>query len=334
MLEELLSDYALFAAKLVTILFALLFFFGGLSFFFARGRMYAKTPLMVKSLNEKYEKMEAVLNSAILPKKAFRKRLKQREKDKIKEQKKKGSGEHPKNVYVLAFKGDLRASEVASLRECITAILTMAAPPDEVVVLLESVGGTVHGYGLAASQLLRLRQQGIRLTVAVDKVAASGGYMMASVADHIIAAPFAIVGSIGVIGQLPNFHRLLQNLNIDFEQITAGEYKRTLTLFGENTEKGREKYREEIEDVHSLFKEFVASYRNQIDIDQVSTGEHWYGKRALELSLVDQLCTSDDYLFTASKTASIWEISFIYRKPWFERLMPSWGGHDQTGHSP
>ncbi len=325
MFEQLLLEYALFAAKLITIVFALLFFFGGLSFFFARGQMYAKTPLMVKSLNDKYEKMEAVLNSAMLPKRVFRKRLKQKQKDKVKARKKTNPDDQQKNVYVLAFKGDLRASDVNSLRECISAILMKAAPPDEVVVLLESVGGTVHGYGLAASQLLRLRQQDIRLTVAVDKVAVSGGYMMACVADRIIAAPFAILGSIGVIGQLPNFHRLLQNLDIDFEQITAGEYKRTLTLFGENTEKGREKYREEIEDVHAMFKEFVASYRSQLDIDRVSTGEHWYGKRALELNLIDELCTSDDYLFTVSQSSKIWEISYIYRKSWFEKFMPSLG---------
>lgn len=325
MLEQLLLEYALFAAKLITFVFALLFFFGGLSFFFARGQMYAKTPLMIRSLNDKYEKMEAVLDSAMLPKRVFRKSLKQKRKEKVKERKKTKTDEQQNNVYVLAFKGDLRASEVNSLRECISAILMKAAPPDEVVVLLESVGGTVHGYGLAASQLLRLRQQGIRLTVAVDKVAVSGGYMMASVADHIIAAPFAILGSIGVIGQLPNFHRLLQNLDIDFEQITAGEYKRTLTLFGENTEKGREKYREEIEDVHAMFKEFVASYRSQLDIDRVSTGEHWYGKRALELNLIDELRTSDDYLFTASQSSKIWEISYIYRKSWIEKFMPSLG---------
>ena len=325
MFEELLLEYALFVAKLATIIFALLFLFGGLSFFFARARSYAKPPLIVKSLNDKYEKMETILNAAILPKKVFRQRLKQRKKERIKETKRTEPEDRRKNVYVLTFKGDLHATEVTSLRECITAILTMAAPPDEVVVLLESFGGTVHGYGLAASQLLRVREQGIRLTVAVDKVAASGGYMMACVADYIIAAPFAIIGSIGVIGQIPNFHRLLKNLDIDFEQITSGEFKRTLTLFGENTEKGRDKYREEIEGVHTLFKEFVATHRNLIDIDKISTGEHWYGKRALELHLVDKLCTSDDYLFEASKSSRLWGISFPHRKHWLEKFVPFWG---------
>ena len=196
----------------------------------------------------------------------------------------------------------------------------MAGSGDEVVVRLESGGGVVHGYGLAASQLQRIREQKIPLTVAVDKVAASGGYLMACVADQIIAAPFAIIGSIGVLAQLPNLHRLLKKHEIDFEQIYAGEYKRTLTLFGENTDKAREKMREELEETHGLFKDYVKVQRPDLDIEKVATGEHWLATRALELGLVDRLQTSDDYLMAARRDAQLILLSYTERKKLLDRL--------------
>ena len=252
-----------------------------------------------------------------MPKKDFKKFVKQ--------QKQAGKDKPPggggKKIFVLDFKGNIKASGVSALREEITAILTVATDKDEVVALLESGGGTVHGYGLGASQLRRIRDRGIKLTAAVDKVAASGGYMMACVADRIIAAPFAIVGSIGVLAQIPNFHRLLKKLDIDFEQITAGDYKRTLTLFGENTARDREKFQAELEDTHALFKEFVRDNRAQVDLDRIATGEHWYGKRALELQLVDELMTSDDYLSNAARDADIYRIKYQRKKPVAERVI-------------
>jgi serine protease SohB len=214
---------------------------------------------------------------------------------------------------------------VASLREEVTAVLTAAQAEDEVIVRLESAGGLVHGYGLAASQLLRIRDRRLKLTVAVDKVAASGGYMMACVADRIIAAPFAILGSIGVIAQLPNFNRLLKKHDVDFEQFMAGEHKRTVTLFGENTDKGRQKFQEEIEDVHALFKDFVKTHRPQVDLERVATGEHWFGARALESRLVDELRTSDDVLLDASASADLYEVVYTGKKPWLVRLLAQAG---------
>ncbi|MCH7695932.1 MAG: protease SohB [Proteobacteria bacterium] len=225
------------------------------------------------------------------------------------------------NIYVLNFNGDIRASEVASLREEITALLTVADKNDEVIVLLESGGGTVHGYGLAASQLRRIKDKSIKLTISVDKVAASGGYMMACVADHIIASPFAIIGSIGVLAQIPNFNRFLKKHNIDFEQISAGKYKRTLSLFGENTDEDREKLRQELEDTHQLFKEFVSENRTKIDIEKIATGEHWHGKNALKLGLIDELMTSDDFLSEASNSADIYEISYYRKRPFIEKIL-------------
>jgi serine protease SohB len=202
-------------------------------------------------------------------------------------------------VYVLDFIGDTAASAVESLREEITLILATAeAGRDRVVVRLESPGGMVHGYGLAAAQLVRLREAGFHLTICVDKVAASGGYMMACIANQIISAPFAVLGSIGVVAQVPNFNRLLKEHNIDFELYTAGQYKRTVTMFGENTEEGKAKFEEELQQTHMLFKHFVEKYRNQLNVEQVATGEHWYGRDALDLKLVDELKTSDEYLLS------------------------------------
>lgn len=200
-------------------------------------------------------------------------------------------------IFVLDFKGDIQASAVENLREEITLILATAkAGRDRVVVRLESRGGMVHGYGLAAAQLVRLRDAGFHLTICVDKVAASGGYMMACIANEIISAPFAVVGSIGVVAQVPNFNRLLKEHNVDFELYTAGQYKRTVTMFGENTPEGKAKFEEELQQTHVLFKHFVEKYRPQLNVDKVATGEHWYGQDALDLNLVDKLQTSDEYL--------------------------------------
>jgi len=212
-------------------------------------------------------------------------------------------------IYVLDFKGDMAASAVEGLREEITLILATAkAGRDRVVVRLESPGGMVHGYGLAAAQLVRLREAGFHLTICVDKVAASGGYMMACIANEIISAPFAIVGSIGVVAQVPNFNRLLKDNKIDFELYTAGQYKRTVTMFGENTEEGKAKFEEELQQTHALFKHFVEKYRPQLNIEKVATGEHWYGRDALDLNLVDKLQTSDEYLLNLLTQHDIYSI--------------------------
>ena len=212
-------------------------------------------------------------------------------------------------IYVLDFKGDMAAYAVEGLREEITLILATAkAGRDRVVVRLESPGGIVHGYGLAAAQLVRLREAGFHLTICVDKVAASCGYMMACIANEIISAPFAIVGSIGVVAQVPNFNRLLKDNKIDFELYTAGQYKRTVTMFGENTEEGKAKFEEELQQTHALFKHFVEKYRPQLNIEKVATGEHWYGRDALDLNLVDKLQTSDEYLLNLLTQHDIYSI--------------------------
>lgn len=318
---EYLIEYGMFAAKLLTVVAAIVIaILAIIVFSFAKTQISgAEERIEVKKLNDKFHNMGMAIKSALLSEKAFKAEIKQDKK--TQKSKDKEPDTERKRIFVCDFSGDVKASAVDSLREEITAILAVAEGDDEVVALVESPGGTVHGYGLAASQLARLKKKNIKLTVAVDKVAASGGYMMACVADCIIAAPFAIIGSIGVVAQLPNFNKLLKQHNIDFEEVTAGEYKRTLTVFGENTDEDREKFKEELEDAHRLFKEFVSDNRPSVDIEKIATGEHWFAKRALELNLVDELMTSDDYLFSASAEKDIYQVSFHRKKPMLEKMI-------------
>jgi serine protease SohB len=274
---DFLAQYGMFLLKSFTIVIALLLLVGGI---FSLGRK-PKPKLEITSLNKQYDEIQHRMQKEISGKKPAKKK-----KDKTAKP----------SLYVIDFNGDMKASQVDQLRDEITAILSVATPTDEVVLRLESPGGAVNGYGLAASQLQRLRDKEIPFTVCIDKIAASGGYLMACVANRIIAAPFAIIGSIGVVAQIPNFHRWLKKNDIDMELLTAGEYKRTLTLFSENTDKSRKKFQEDLEKIHDKFRDYVLENRQQIDIDQVATGEHWLARDAFDLRLVDSLKTSDEYL--------------------------------------
>jgi serine protease SohB len=284
-------------------------------------RAHAGDHLEVKNLNHRFRDLaDGVKHALLSPDEWKQERKAHKAEDRARgKARKHGAAPRPR-VFVLDFDGDLQASPVASLREEISALLQVARAGDETVLRLESAGGVVHGYGLAASQLRRVRDAGVKLTVAVDKVAASGGYLMACVADRILAAPFAVLGSIGVVGQMPNFNRLLKKHEIDYELHTAGEHKRTLTVFGENTEAGREKFRETLEDAHALFKAFIQQNRPQVDIAEVATGEHWFGTRALALKLVDELKTSDDYLLERAKTCDLYELRYRRHKGFVERM--------------
>ena len=277
--------------------------------------------LEVRDLGARYRDMKQILENGLLGAKERKAAVKVRKRE-AKARKKDARSTRPR-VFVLDFKGDMRASAVASLREEVTAVLAFARPEDEVLVRLENTGGLVHEHGFAASQLMRVRERGIPLTVSVDRIAASGGYMMACVADRILAAPFAILGSIGVLAQIPNFHRLLDRHGIDFEQFKGGEYKRTVTLFGENTDADREKLRQDIEEIHTIFKHFVTEQRPGLDIDKVATGEHWLARRAKDLGLCDELITSDDYLLAANERAELVGVRFEARKRFATRLAES-----------
>lgn len=313
---EFFAEYAGFLARTLTVLLAVLVVLVVVALLRQRERR-GTGQLQVRRLNEFYKSLRERLQESVLSK-AQRKAL---HKAQARAEKLERKADHPKpRVYVLDFDGDIKASAGESLRHEITALLSIATPQDEVVIRLESGGGMVHSYGLAASQLARIREAGIPLTVCIDKVAASGGYMMACLGERIIAAPFAIVGSIGVVAQMPNFHRLLQKHDIDFELHTAGQYKRTLTLFGENTDKGREKFQEELELTHRLFKDFVARYRPQLDIEAVATGEVWLGQTALDKQLVDELQTSDAYLTERARHAELLLLNYVERKRLQERV--------------
>ncbi|MCF7203527.1 protease SohB [Pseudomonas oligotrophica] len=313
---EFLLDYAGFLAKTATVVLAIvavLIVLAGLR----RGRgKPGAGHLQVDKLNDFYKGLRERLEHAVLDKDA----LKAQRKREAKAEKQAKKDAMRTRVFVLDFDGDIRASAVENLRHEVTALLTMATPGDEVVLRLESGGGMVHGYGLAASQLVRIRDAGVPLTVCVDKVAASGGYMMACIGNRILSAPFALLGSIGVVAQLPNVHRLLKKHDVDFEVLTAGEYKRTLTVFGENTEKGREKFQEDLETTHELFKNFVARYRQQVSIDEVATGEVWLGIAALGMHLADELKTSDQYLAERAREADLYHLRYAQKKSLPERF--------------
>ena len=330
---EFLIEYGLFLAKVVTIVVALVVLVTLLISARQPGPQGEPGRLEVKHLNDAYDQVTKSLNQAMMSpegQKAAQKAAKKTEKQRLKAEKaalKRSSNEaDPKalpisRVFVLNFDGDIEASAVSSLRQEVTAILAVASAEDEVLLRLESAGGVVHGYGLAASQLRRITKQGIKLTVSVDKVAASGGYMMACIADRIIAAPFAVLGSIGVVAQVPNFNRLLKSQKVDVELHTAGAHKRTLTMFGENTDEGRQKFRAELEEVHQLFKVFVRDNRPQVDIEVVATGEAWYGQRALEQQLIDEIQTSDEYLIEKMPTAAVYEIVYEIQQSKIEKLV-------------
>ena len=322
------AEYGLFLAKSITVLVVIV----ALVLFIVNQRGKTKQSpgeLLIREPGKEFEQLQKRLELALLEpsaQKQWRKTEKQNEKARIKERKaeaKAGTTSTKPVLYLLNFKGSMDAHEVETLRKEVSAVLSVAKPGDEVLLKLESPGGVVHGYGLAASQLQRIRDQGITLTVVVDKVAASGGYMMACVANHIVAAPFSIIGSIGVVAQIPNIHRLLKKNDIDVELHTAGQYKRTLTMLGENSEEGRKKFRQDLDETHQLFKSFVAQMRPSLDINSVATGEHWYGKQALEKGLIDEISTSDALIISKMHQFRLLSISYAQRKTLVERFTQS-----------
>lgn len=312
---EFLFQIGLFAFKTIFVVGGIIVVLGAVFFFAARSK--ERSQISIDKLNDYYSDLKAMLQMELLSKKELK------EFNKKEKKARKDPAPREKRAFVIDFDGDLKASEVENLREEVTAILAAAKSTDEVIVRLESPGGLVTSYGLAASQLVRLRDAKLKLTICVDKVAASGGYMMACVGDRILAAPFAVLGSIGVVAQVPNIHRLLKKNDVDFREVTAGEFKRTVSIMGEITEKGLEKFREQLEDTHILFKNHVAHYRPQLDVAKVATGEYWYGTQAIELSLIDKIQTSDDYLFGLHESTDLIQIQYVTRKKLSERVSES-----------
>lgn len=331
---EFLAEYGIFLLKALTVVISIILVVAGIAAVGGKQKPNNDGHITVNKINDDLDDYKETLEESLFEKDDLKEMEKTRakedkekakaEKAKLKADKKSGKKEEDetvkKRVFVLDFDGDIKASAADLMREEITAVLTMARKEDEVVVRLESGGGMVHSYGLASSQLQRIRDKGIPLTVCIDKVAASGGYMMACIADKIVSAPFAIVGSIGVVAQLPNFSRLLKKHDVDFEMFTAGEYKRTVTMFGHNSAKAKEKFKGDLEETHVLFKNHVTRFRPNLKIEEVATGDVWYGQDALENNLVDELGTSDDYLVSACNDSDVFEVSYEFKKSLQEKL--------------
>ncbi len=322
-------DIAAFALKALLIVAAL----GALAALIARltrrdaGR---GREIVVRSLNERYDRMRDALDAEILGRKERRSLAKARKREAARAASLTG-----KRVYVLGFKGDPMASAVKQLALEIDAVLTVARPEtDEVVLRLQSPGGTVTGFGLAATEISRLRDRKIKVTASVDQVAASGGYMMACAADRIVAAPFALVGSIGVVAQAPNLHRLLKKNDIDYEEFTAGEFKRSVSVLGEITPAGREHFIGKIEDIHSAFKGFVAERRPAADLAKVANGDVWLASEAVSLGLVDALSTGDDLLFRLKDEARLYEVATAARKTLLQQLLGGLGFEEPSALGP
>ncbi|MCB1648205.1 MAG: protease SohB [Pseudomonadales bacterium] len=330
---EYFIDYVLFLAKVATLVVAFMFILGALISAGSRGKKggSGKGSLQIVHLNEELDDIRDAIRKSVLDKEEYKqvqklekKRLKQEARERKQALATAAADENEdsikKRVYVLDFDGDIEASQLECLREEITAVLSLATSRDEVILRLESPGGMVHAYGLASSQLQRIRDKDISLTICVDKVAASGGYMMACLANRLVAAPFAILGSIGVLVQLPNFHRLLRKHEVDYETISAGEFKTTLTTFGEITQKGRDKVKEDVEEMHTLFKAWVKEHRPVVEIDNIATGETWVGLQALERKMVDALMTSDECIVNACEDADVYSVHYEIRQSIGDRL--------------
>lgn len=350
---EFLSEYGMFLAQSVTVVLAIIVVIGAIANAGHKSKKQAEGHIEIVNLSEELADLKDHLQQEVLDEEDYKALVKARKKAEKEEKKRKkkqaklkpeqqqpdaesqsessddarlggdeteAAEDNKKRLFVLEFEGDIEASEVLNLREEISAIIAVASPGDQVLLCLESPGGMVHAYGLAASQLCRLKQAELELVIVVDKVAASGGYMMACVADQILAAPFAVIGSIGVVAEIPNFHRLLKDNKVDYEQHTAGEYKRTLTMFAENTDAARQKFKQELEETHELFKQFINHNRPSLDIEKVATGEHWYGTQALELGLIDGIQTSDDYILQSAEKYQVYSVNYEVKKNLADRL--------------
>lgn len=321
-MTEFFSNYGLFLAKTVTVVFAAMVIITMGVAASLKTRRIEKGEIKVKFLNDEFDEMEFILKETVLTKDQWKAEEKTQKKKEKEEEKARKSGKEQikRRIYVLSFDGDERASQTEYFSKEVTAVLTMATAEDQVVVRLESPGGMVHAYGYAASQMDRIARAQIPLIACVDQVAASGGYLMACVANKILAAPFAIVGSVGVVASVPNFNKVLKKNDIDYTIYTAGQYKRTVSMLGEITEEGKKKFQEELEDTHVLFKNYVSSHRSVVDINKIATGEYWYGQQALDLKLVDEIMTSDEYLFAARNEAEIFEVSYELKKSMAEKF--------------
>lgn len=232
----------------------------------------------------------------------------------------------PGKVAVLKFKGDIRASARFAFAKLVDEVVLNAREFKEVVVVVESPGGGVSEYGMLFAELERMRkcEENFQLTVVVDTVAASGGYLMSLPAHKILAAPFAMVGSIGVVSFIPNIRELLEANKIKPRTFTAGDFKRTVTLTDEGDEKSAEQYKQQLALIHEQFKQALKKYRPQVELEKVATGEAWLASTTVEkeLQLVDGLNTSHALLLEMNQSFDLVEYSSkAERKTFLKRIL-------------
>lgn len=215
-----------------------------------------------------------------------------------------------KVTAVLRFEGDTMATGRQDFARMVDEVLHNKERIQRVIVVVNSPGGGVSVYGQMFAGMERMRNAGVDVTACVDTYAASGGYLMSVPAQRIIAAPFAMVGSIGVVSEFMNFNKLLRRLGVEPMTITAGELKRTVTPLSEVTEENKAAYKAQLEAIHRQFIAVVKKYR-EVDADRVCTGNHWTAAESVELklNLVDGLATSQEYLFEANQTEDLVTIS-------------------------
>lgn len=226
-----------------------------------------------------------------------------------------------KTAVLLSFNGDINATEVIEFGRAVSMIVQMKDLVSEVYIIINSGGGVVNGYGLLASEIERLHYSEIETYALIDQVAASGGYMAACVANHVVAAPFAYIGSIGVVSEMPNFNQILSDNGINIEQHTAGKSKRTVTPLGKITDEDRNEFKKKLERIHRSFINHVSHYRNINDADEnknsiIFSGDYWIAEETveLELGLVDEISTSQEFLLDKMKEYNIIEITFQENK--------------------
>lgn len=264
-----------------------IFFYGLWSLLSRKGKAQNEQKIALKSYEKRYYE-------ALTPQ--VREFVEKKDLTALKKAQKAAQKEKGSCLYVIDFDGDMQASNTVQLAETTSCLLPLLRSTDKVLVRVKSSGGLVPHYGYAASQLSRLRSKA-SLTVAIDHIAASGGYLMACVAHEIIAAPFAIVGSIGVVGLVPNVHPLLKNHGIDVHEHTAGEYKRSLSPWAAVTPEKVQRYEHELSMTHELFQEFVQQYRPNLEPEVLQTGEYRYAARSVgDTGLVDKVQSSDDFI--------------------------------------
>ena len=220
------------------------------------------------------------------------------------------------NLYYLEFEGDIQASEAAKLKQEILVCLQVAKPTDVFLILVESSGGSVSNYGDLYSVMEMIKKRGHTLWVAIDRVAASGGYLISLPADKIFATPFALIGSIGVLSEVPNFGGLLDKYGVKMEEYTAGERKMNISMFRENGEEQKEHHRKKLGKIHELFKAQLVKYRGGliekkgVDIGELMEGDFWMGENAFELGLVDELKSSVEILLDEKDHFNILKVNY------------------------